>query len=64
LSKPDGKRPLGKTRLNLENNIGMDFQELEEGALRGLVWVRIGTVGGHWECCNEPPDFIKCGEFF
>jgi len=33
------------------------------GALRGLIWARIVTGGWHWECGNEPPDFIKCGGF-
>jgi hypothetical protein len=31
LSKPDGKRPLGKTRLRLEDFIRMDLQELGWG---------------------------------
>jgi hypothetical protein len=34
------------------------------GALRVLIWARIESDGGHWECDKEPPDFIKCGEFF
>jgi hypothetical protein len=40
------------------NNIKMDVQEVEWGALTGLMWLRIG-IGGS----NEPSGSIKCGEF-
>jgi len=39
----------------------MDHQEVAWGAWSGLVWLRIGTGGGHWG--NELPGSIKCGEF-
>ena len=29
----------------------------------GLIWHRIGTGAVHWWCDNEPPGYIKCGEF-
>ena len=29
----------------------------------GSSWHRIGRVGGHCECGNEPSDSIKYGEF-
>jgi len=28
-----------------------------------LIWLRIGRDGGVCECGDEPPGFIKCGEF-
>ena len=44
--KPEGKRPLGRPRLKLEDNIRMDLQEVGYGLDRaGSV---IGTGGGHW----------------
>ena len=27
------------------------------------IWLRIGQVAGTCVCGNEPPGFIKCGEF-
>jgi hypothetical protein len=35
VGKPEGKRPLGRPRRRWENNIKMDFQEMECG-----VWTR------------------------
>jgi len=42
MGKPEGKRPLGKLRRRLEDNINMVFQEVGWG----LVWLRVGTSGG------------------
>jgi hypothetical protein len=33
------------------------------GAWTGLIWLRIGIVGGTCECKNEPSDSRKFGEF-
>ena len=41
-----GKRPLGRPRLRLENNIKMDPQEVEGVVGTGWSWLRIGTGGG------------------
>jgi hypothetical protein len=41
--KPDGKRPLGRPRCRLEDNIKVDLQKV--GC--GLSWLRIETGGGH-----------------
>jgi hypothetical protein len=30
-----------------EDNISFDIQEVEWGVLTGLIWLRIGTGGGH-----------------
>jgi hypothetical protein len=42
VGKPEGKRPLGRPRRRLEDNIKMDLQEV------GSSWLSIGTVGGHF----------------
>jgi hypothetical protein len=44
---PEGKRPLGKSRRRWEDNIKMDLLEVGWGACIGLIWLRIGTGGGH-----------------
>jgi hypothetical protein len=41
VGKPEGKRPLGRTRRRWEDNIKMDLQEV------GWSWLRIGRGGGH-----------------
>jgi hypothetical protein len=44
---PEGKRSLERPRLRWEDNIKMELQEIGWGALTGLIWLRIGTGGGH-----------------
>ena len=44
--KPEGKRPLGRSRRRWEDNIKMDIQEAGWGAWIGFIWLRIGTGGG------------------
>jgi hypothetical protein len=46
--RPNGKRPLGKTRLRWVNNIKMDLPEVGCGCMdwTDLIWLRIGT--GDW----------------
>jgi hypothetical protein len=44
---PEGKRPLGRPRHRWEDNIKMDFQEVEWGSWPGSSWLRIGPGGGH-----------------
>jgi len=34
-----------------------------DGALNGLIWLRIGQVAGTCDCGNGPSSSIKCGEF-
>ena len=43
----EGKRPLGKPRRGWEDNIKTDLREVRWGAWTGLIWLRIGTGGGH-----------------
>jgi hypothetical protein len=46
VGRPEGRRPLGRTRCRWEYNIKMDLQEVGWGAWTGLIWLRIGTDGG------------------
>ena len=47
MGKPEGQRPLGRPRRRWEDNTKMDFQEMGWGTWTGLIWLRIGTGGGH-----------------
>jgi len=48
VGKPEGKKPLGRPRQRWEDNIKMGLQEAGCGrAWCGLIWLRIGTGGGH-----------------
>jgi hypothetical protein len=42
-----GNRPLGRPRRRWEGNIKMDLQEVGSGVWAGLIWLKIGTGGGH-----------------
>jgi len=42
VGNPDGKGTLGRPRRS------WDLQEVGWGAWTGLIWLRIGTGGGHW----------------
>jgi hypothetical protein len=47
VGKPEGKRPLRRQRRRWVDNIKMDLRERENGVVwNGLIWLRIGTVGG------------------
>jgi hypothetical protein len=47
VGKPEGKRPLGRTRRRWEDNIKMDLHKLEGVVGTGWSWLRIGTGGGN-----------------
>jgi hypothetical protein len=47
MRKREGKRPLGKTRHKLKDNIKMDLQEMYRVRWKISLWLRIGTGGGH-----------------
>jgi hypothetical protein len=47
VEKPEGKRPLGRPRHGWRDNIKMDLQEVGCGVRTGLMWLKIGTGGGH-----------------
>jgi hypothetical protein len=46
VGKPEGRRPLGRTRRRREDNIKMDLRDIGWGT--GSIWLRIKTVGGLW----------------
>jgi hypothetical protein len=62
VGKPDGKRPLGRSRRRWMDNIKMDLREIDGMEWIGLIWLRIGTNGGSCEHGNEPTGSIKCWE--
>jgi hypothetical protein len=47
LGKSEVKTPLGRPRRRWEDNIKIDFQEVEGVVGTGWSWLRIGTGGGH-----------------
>jgi len=47
VGKPMGKRPFGRLRRRWEFNIKVDLQPVGCGAWTGLIWLRVGTGGGH-----------------
>ena len=46
MGKLEEKRPIGRPRCRLEDNIKMDLQEVGWGAWTGLMWLRKGTDDG------------------
>jgi hypothetical protein len=47
VGKPEGRRPLRRTRHGWKDNIKVDLQEVGCGGWTGLSWLRIETGGGH-----------------
>jgi len=48
VGKPEGKRPLGRSRRRWEDNIKIDLREVGCGRVwTAASWLRIGTGGGH-----------------
>ena len=64
MGKPEGTRPLGRSRHRWEGNIKMDLHEVVCG---GMDWIELAQDRGQWagtcDCGNEPSGSIKCGEF-
>jgi hypothetical protein len=47
VGKPEGKRPLERSRRRWEDVIKMDLREIGWGGVwSGFTWLRIGIVGG------------------
>jgi hypothetical protein len=46
MSKPEGKRPLGRPRRRWEDGVRMDLREMSWGVWIGFDWLRTGTGGG------------------
>jgi hypothetical protein len=45
MGKPEGKRPLGRPRRRWEDNIKMDFQEVE---CVGMDWIELAQNRNRW----------------
>jgi hypothetical protein len=45
MGKPEGKRPLGRTRRRWENNIKMDLREI---GWRDMDWIDLAQDRGQW----------------
>jgi hypothetical protein len=45
VGKPEGRRPLGRSRRRWLDNIRMDHVRWDGVMWTGLVWLRIGTGG-------------------
>jgi hypothetical protein len=51
VGKPEGKRPLGRSRRRWDDNIKMDLQEVECG---GMDWIDVAQDRDRWRTClNE-----------
>ena len=61
VGKSEGKRPLGRPRHRLEDNIKMDIQKVGCGLDHAVSGY--GQVAGTCEYGNELSGSIKCGEF-
>jgi hypothetical protein len=60
VGKPEGRRPLGRSRRRRVDNIKIDLGEIGwGGVLTGLVWLRRGKVESSCEFGNGPLSFIK-----
>jgi hypothetical protein len=46
VGKPDGKRPLGRSRRMWVDNIKKNLREIGWDVWIGLFWLRVGTSGG------------------
>jgi len=63
VGKPEGKRPLGRTRRRWEDNIKVDLQEV---GCRSMDWIKLGQDRDRWRALvNEVMNlgFYNCGEF-
>jgi hypothetical protein len=62
VGKPEGKRPLGRSRHRWEDNSKIGLQEVGWLAWTGLMWLKIGTGGSTCKRGIEPSGSIKCEE--
>jgi len=47
VGKPEGKRPLGKSRRRRQYNIKVDLKKYSVRMWAGFIWLRIGCSGCH-----------------
>jgi hypothetical protein len=62
MGKPEGKRPLGRSRRRWVDNIKMDLLEIGWG---GVDWIGLAQDKNKWSSCGcgyEPSGSIKCWE--
>jgi hypothetical protein len=63
MGRPEGRRPLGRSRRRWDDNIKMDLPDVG----LGMDWIELAQDRDRWralcECGNETPGSIKCGEF-
>jgi len=63
VGKPEGRTPLGRSRLRWVDNIRMDLQEV---GCRYMDWIGLAQdrqVVDACGCGNEHSGSVKCGEF-
>jgi hypothetical protein len=63
VGKLEGKRTLGRPRIEWEDNIRMNLKEVGQEYGMDSVGSGQGQVAGTCECGNEHSGSIKCGEF-
>jgi len=47
VGKPEGKRPVGRPRRRWKDNLKWIFRKWDLGIWIELIWLKIGTGGGH-----------------
>jgi hypothetical protein len=62
IRKPEGKRQLGRSQCEWEDNTGMDLKS--DGMERtGFIWLRTGPMTLCCEHDDVPSGSVKCGEY-
>jgi hypothetical protein len=61
--KPEGRRPLARSRRRWEDNIKMNVREVGWGHGLDQSGSGYGQVAGSCECGDEHSGSVKCGEF-
>jgi hypothetical protein len=65
VGKPEGKRPLGRPRRRLEDNIKLDLREIGiDGGQLDSAGSGQGPIAGFCEYGNEPSDSIRKQDIF
>jgi len=62
VGKPEVRKPLGRARPILVDNIRMDLQDVGCGYMDWIGLTQDRQVADACECGNEPSCFVKCGE--
>ena len=58
MGRPEGNRPVGRTRRRCADNIKMDLQEIEWG---GRVWIDVAEYMGMWLTVKVKKVKAVCG---